>query len=119
MDSYISLLVKLLIGAIAVVSFVGLWALGLGLSDVNNYKQRVNYTIERYGGLTDDALQELARYGEENTHAVYTVESPQLHEKVPFGETVTYAIQCEFQTPLLPVTVFSHTIKGSATAQIR
>lgn len=62
MDSFFSFLVKLLIGGLMVLAFVGLWGVGIELSDVSNFKQQVNYTIERDGGLTQQAIREISTY---------------------------------------------------------
>lgn len=66
------------------------------VSDSNTFKQQVNYEIERNGGLTDVAVNNLGDYSKEMYGGRYRVESDQLYEQVEFGEIVEYTVVGEF-----------------------
>lgn len=119
MDSYLSLFIKVLIGGLFFVLILGAWSVGLALSDVSNFKQRVNYAIEQNGGLTQQALADLAQYAQTQSHGEYKITSRQLGEKVAFGETVTYEVLCTFPTHLPAPKTVSQRVSGSATSQVR
>ena len=119
MDSFLSFLVKLLIGGLMVLAFVGLWGVGIELSDVSNFKQQVNYTIERDGGLTQQAIREISTYAQEHSHGQYQIKSAQLGQKVPYGMSVGYEIVCTYQTLFLSHPIFQQTVHGNAVSQVR
>lgn len=119
MDAYVSFFFKLLIGAFAFALLLGAWSVGLGLSDVSNFKQRVNYAIEQHGGLTKEAVGEIDSYAKKQLHGTYHLQSAQLEQKVAFGETVTYKVVCVFPTYLPMPKEVTETTTGAATSHVR
>ncbi|MBD9844900.1 hypothetical protein IHP33_04095 [Enterococcus faecalis] len=119
MDSYVSMLFKMLIGCLFVALFLGVWSVGLALSDVSHFKQRVNYAIEQNGGLTLEVMNRLEEYSKNETHGTYKIESEQMGEKLSFGKTVHYTINCTFPTYLPMPKEIKATVQGSAVSQIR
>lgn len=67
-----------------------------------NFKQHVNYQIERHGGLTNVALENINNYSEEHYNGRYTIDSPLLNEKVSFGEQVDYTVTGVFEIAFVP-----------------
>ncbi|MCE4051688.1 hypothetical protein [Bacillus sp. Au-Bac7] len=66
------------------------------LQQVNNYKQYVNYQIERNGGLTETAVENINTYSEDHFQNVFSVSSAKLNEKVPYGSIVEYKVEGNF-----------------------
>lgn len=119
MERWLSFLMKLLIGGLLMLAFVGLWGVGLSLSDVSNFKQTVDATIEREGGLTPKALKELSTYAKEHTHGQYVLKSAQEGQVVPYGQVVAYELICSYRTPFLKSPFYRQVIKGQAVSQVR
>lgn len=71
------------------------------LSDVNLYKQQVNYQIERHGGLTKEAGAYLKDYSEKQYQGALSVKSDQLNKKVNFGDVVDYQVVANLKIILL------------------
>lgn len=88
------------------------------VSDVNSYKQQVNYQIERKGGLTEEAIVELNNYSKTHYNGVFTLKSDSLNEQAEFGEIVDYEVVGTFN-----IGAYSKTIKavwkGSGVSLVR
>lgn len=88
------------------------------VSDVNSYKQQVNYQIERKGGLTEEAVMELNNYSKDNYNGVFTIKSDSLNQQVDFGEIVDYEVVGTFK-----IIAFSNDVQatwgGSGVSLIR
>lgn len=67
-----------------------------------NFRQHVNYQIERNGGLTEQAIENITLYSEEQYGGRYTISSPQMNQKVSFGETVEYTVTGVFEIKFVP-----------------
>lgn len=119
MSDYVAVFFKLMIAGLLVVLFVAIWGVGLAISDVSNFKQRVNYTIEQHGGLTTQAVEALEAYAKKNSQGHYQITSAQKGQKVGFGETIHYEITCTFSTHIPAPKEITHTVTGSAVSQIR
>lgn len=89
------------------------------VGDTNNFKQHINYVIERQGGLTEVAMEEINTYSEENYGGRYTIESDQMNEKVNYGEIVDYTINATFEVQFLPFPDIERNFEGSSVSQVR
>uniref|UniRef100_UPI00344D5710 hypothetical protein n=1 Tax=Carnobacterium sp. TaxID=48221 RepID=UPI00344D5710 len=89
------------------------------VGDTNNFKQKVNYEIERQGGLTEEAVQTLNKYSEKNFDGRYTVESEKLNQKVAFGEIVDYQVKAKFNIAIIPIPDINMEFSGSGVSQVR
>ena len=58
---------------IALLGVLALIFLGFQLSQINTYKQQINYTIERQGGLTTEALADLKKTSNEQYAGYFTI----------------------------------------------
>lgn len=67
-----------------------------------NFQQYVNYEIERNGGLTEQAVDNITQQAEKHYGGRYTISSPQLNQKVSYGETVEYTIKGVFEIKFIP-----------------
>lgn len=112
-------LVKWFIGLLLIMMMVSLAMFFFQVGNVNSFKQQVNYQIERQGGLTKTALENLNEYSEKYYNGAFTVESDQLNEKVAYGETVDYVIKGVFDIKIFPVPDVHLDFSGTGVSQIR
>lgn len=122
------------------VMFMVMFAFGLffiQIQDLNPYKQMVNYTIEREGGLTESALDLLHGESAAAYDSKYTVElltedangdvtvgnkkykasGPQ--QSQPFGTPVIYRVKMKFVMPFFDIGMFETEAYGNSVSQIR
>ncbi|EGP4894693.1 hypothetical protein FI615_002213 [Enterococcus faecium] len=119
MDSWVSFLWKIILLFMAFITIIGFILLGMSLSDISNYKQHVNYAIERNGGLTDKAVKEINKYAEEHSHGEYQLTSDKMGQKIGYGQKVSYTVKCSFKLHGLPKEYFIKSVKGEAISQVR
>lgn len=89
------------------------------IQDVNTFRQQVNYRIERRGGLTQEAMEEIDTYSKEYFQGRYSIDSPKVGEKVSFGDTVSYEIVGSYEIVFLPMSTVHMTTVGQAISQVR
>lgn len=89
------------------------------LQDINTYKQQVNYQIERKGGLTTEAIEELNDYSSNNYKGRYKVSSKSSQTKQPFGTSVEYTVVATIPISIFPVPDFVMEFEGNSVSQIR
>jgi hypothetical protein len=101
---------------------LGIVSLGLfffQVQEVNTFKQQINYRIERHGGLTPAAIEELEAYAESFLQGRYEIKSDRLNERVGFGEKVEYTITATYSISFLPIPDIVLTFRGMGVSQIR
>lgn len=96
-ESSVMEIAKWFIGLLIIGTLIAIVVLGFELGSVNNFKQQVNYQIERQGGLTPTAIANINDYSEKYNHGIFTIESDRLNEKVEFGEAVDYVVNGTFE----------------------
>lgn len=104
------------------ISFMAIMSLALfffQVGDTNNFKQRVNYEIERQGGLTEEAMEVLNDYSLEKYNGRYTIQSEQLNQKVEYGNVVDYTVIGDFEVAIFPLPNVRMEFNGSGVSQIR
>jgi hypothetical protein len=89
------------------------------INHANEYKQYVNYQIERYGGLNGTALTKIDEYNNDHYDGKFQVESAQMNQKFPYGEQVTYTIKTNYEFFFLPILSRDIQVKGAALSNIR
>ncbi|WP_242281727.1 hypothetical protein, partial [Bacillus cereus group sp. BfR-BA-01454] len=104
------------IGLFLIVLIVAVTVLCIKVSNVNSYKQQVNYQIERHGGLTEVAVQNLKEYSDKHYKGAFAVKSKQLNKKVQFGETVDYQVKATFKIELFSLPDVHMNFSGSASS---
>lgn len=72
-ENYTSSLITMFIEMLLALLFLGLVFFGFQLQQINSYKQQVNYTIERQGGLTAAAITDLKKLSNENYSGYFTI----------------------------------------------
>ncbi|EHK9937508.1 hypothetical protein GHK79_04725 [Enterococcus faecium] len=119
MDSYVSFLIKIPVLFFIFMLMMTFILLGIEVSDVSNYKQYVNYTIERNGGLTLEAMDKIKEYDKKHVHGKYEIISTKMGQKVNYGEKVSYKVKCNYRLYNVVVDTFAFDVKGEAVSQVR
>lgn len=107
---------------LSLISFMALLYLAIfffQISDKNNYLQQVNYEIERQGGLTTEAVENLTSHSNEYYGGRYAVKSDQLNQKVGYGEIVNYTIEATISIDMFNLPSYHIEFPGSAVSQVR
>lgn len=89
------------------------------VGDFNTFKQQVNYQIERQGGLTESALEEINDFSKNNYNGRFTVESELLNEKVDYGEAVDYEVIGTFKFNVFDLPEVNIPSNGTGVSQVR
>jgi len=113
------LIVKWFVGLMLIMMMVAVALFSIQLSDVNSYKQQVNYQIERHGGLTKEAAANLKDYSEKQYQGALSVKSDQLNKKVNFGDVVDYQVVANLKIILFDLPDVKMEFHGSAISQVR
>lgn len=85
----------------------------------NEYKQYINYQIERNGGLTSSAMEHIEQYNKKYYDSRFTIESPMMNQKVKYGDEVNYSVKGRFKISYFDLPIQTISIKGSALSLIR
>lgn len=112
-------MVKYYIFIFLTVCLVSLAIFFFEVSNVNSYKQQVNYEIERSGGLTPEVVEQLDEYSKTYYKGIFTISSDRLNQKVNYGETVDYMINGKFDIKILPLPDVNLSFKGTGVSQVR
>lgn len=104
---------------IVVLMFVSLVDVGTQVSQLPNFKQTVNDSIERYGGLTDTAQNRIEEYSNTFNKGRFTVESADLGEKKGYGEVVNYNIKQVYEINFLISKKVTRNSEGQAVSEVR
>ncbi len=112
-------LVKWFVGLLLLMMFISLTMFFFQFGNINSFKQQVNYQIERHGGLTEAAVENINQYSTEIYNGAFEIESEQLNEKVAYGETVDYVIKATFEISIFPVPDVEIDYGGTGVSQVR
>ncbi|GAF66458.1 hypothetical protein BTS2_3359 [Bacillus sp. TS-2] len=119
MEGNIMALVKMFLIALGVALIVSVAVFMFQISQVNNFKQYVNYQIERNGGLTNEAISSIDNYSNEHYTGRFKVFSPYLYEKQPYGSIIPYEITGSFTFLFFEFEDVELPAKGSAISLVR
>ncbi|MEB8716605.1 hypothetical protein GH876_26500 [Bacillus thuringiensis] len=119
LDGSIMTIVKWFVGLMLIMLMVAVTLFCIQLSDVNSYKQQVNYQIERHGGLTKESIQNLKEYSDSQYKGAFTIKSDQLNQKVNYGDVVDYKVIANFKIILFNLPDVKMEFHGSAISQVR
>ncbi|MCJ8223653.1 hypothetical protein P8822_00415 [Bacillus sonorensis] len=112
-------LVKMYVTVFFIFALFSAGAYLININQANDFKQYVNYQIERNGGLTESAMGKISDYNEEHYHGRFNVVSSQGSRKMPFGEEVDYTIKGKYEFFFISLPVQLIHVKGSAVSMIR
>lgn len=110
---------KLYISLFIIFSMVSLALFFSEINHANDFKQYVNYQIERNGGLTSEAMEKVEAYNQQHFNGRFKVKSAQMNQQLSFGREVDYTINTTHNFFFLPLVNKNITIRGSAISQIR
>lgn len=110
---------KLYISLFIIFSMVSLALFFSEINHANDYKQYVNYQIERNGGLTTEAIKKIESYNQEHYGGKFKVQSAQMSQQFAFGKEVDYTIKTNYKFFFLPLLSRDISIKGTAISEIR
>lgn len=91
----------------------------ININQANDFKQYVNYQIERNGGLTPTAMGKINKYNDEHYNGRFTVSSATGSRQMQFGDEIDYTITGEYKFLFISLPAESIKIKGSAISMIR
>jgi hypothetical protein len=112
-------IVKSFIGIMLIMLLLSVTIFFMHVGQVNNFKQVVNYQIERNGGLTATAINEIEDYSNTYFDGRFTVSSDKLNQKVEYGEMVDYQITALFDIVIFPIPDVAMSFSGTGISQIR
>ncbi|EPY6472537.1 hypothetical protein ACWO4B_003234 [Clostridium sporogenes] len=112
-------MVKWFLGLFLILGMVSIGMFCLQVQDVNSYKQQINYQIERNGGLTTEAVNNLREYSKKNYQGRFKVDSDLIYQKVSFGDNVDYTIIGTFKIPIFPLPDVELIFNGNGVSQVR
>ena len=110
---------KMYISMVLIVLMIGLAIFMYEVNQSNNYKQYVNAQIERHGGLTLEAIEEINQYSQEHFNGNFTIDSSQATAKEPFGTVVNYTAYANFKILFLEFDNVQIPLNGSTTSLVR
>lgn len=111
-------IVKWFIGMLMLLVILAFTIFAINTSSVNTFKQQVSYEIERNGGLTQDAINNLHEYSEEFYGGRFKVGTGPM-EPVAFGEKVDYEVKSNVEILFFPIPNAELTFKGSGVSYVR
>ena len=110
---------KMYISMILIALIIGLAIFMYEVNQSNNYKQYVNYQIERHGGLTAAAIEDINHYSESNFNGNFIIDSSQATAKEPYGTVIDYTAYANFKILFLEFDNVQVPIRGSAISLVR
>lgn len=111
-------IVKWFLALLMLMLLIAFTIFAINTSAINNFKQQVNYEIERNGGLTEEALESIGEYSEDYYGGRFKVESENTG-KVEFGDVVEYDVKANVEILFLPVPNWEMTFKGAGVSYVR
>ncbi len=112
-------MVKMYISIFIIFSMFSVGAYFININQANDFKQFVNYQIERNGGLTTTAMEKINTYNKEHYHGKFKVASSQGTSKMAFGEEVNYTISGKYEFFFISLPAQLINVKGSAISMVR
>lgn len=110
---------KLYISLFIIFAMTSLALFFTEINHANEYKQYVNYQIERNGGLTGEALEKVEAYNQNHYDGRFEIKSSQMSQQFAFGREVDYTINTTHEFFFLPLLSKDISVKGTAISQIR
>lgn len=89
------------------------------LAEAPNMKSQINYQVERNGGLTTTAVNNINKYAKENMRGTYVITSDKLGRKVNFGDVVDYRVSAKFKVAFFDIPDVQMDFFGSGVSQVR
>ena len=116
-EQLITVIANLAITLFLILGFVGVSLFFFEMQNVNNFRQTVNYQIERSGGLDSQVVADLNSHSEAFFNGRFVVRNQ--NQEVEFGELVNYQIDVNIPIPFIPVPNFEVAFTGTAPSMTR
>ncbi|MDD9150439.1 MULTISPECIES: hypothetical protein [unclassified Sporolactobacillus] len=88
-------------------------------SQAYDFRQYVDYQIQRNGGLTGSAMTEINAYDQQKYGGRYRLESKSGNGAQPYGSVINYQVKVPERLTLLNIQLPPQTISGSAVSLVR
>ncbi|MFT9116811.1 MAG: hypothetical protein ABF586_13170 [Sporolactobacillus sp.] len=88
-------------------------------SQAYDFRQYVDYQIQRSGGLTDAAMTAINAYNQEKYSGRYELDSESGHAAEPYGTVIDYQVVVPAHITLMNLKIPPLTIQGSAVSLVR
>lgn len=88
------------------------------MSEKNDFQQMANNEIERFGGLTPDALAEITNYSNEHYNGRFKITTPASSKLNPF-EKVNYTYSMSISPPFFSTTILTFDFPGQAVSLVK
>ncbi|MGE1145697.1 hypothetical protein [Bacillus pumilus] len=119
MEGSITAIFKMYLFLLCILAILSVAIFFIQVNQINEYKQIVNYQIERNGGLTPEAISKLKDYDQKHFSGRFSIESPMLNQKVKYGDEVDYTVHSTFEILYFEIPNVKIPIKGSALSLTR
>lgn len=116
-ENTITMLTNLFVGLFLIIGIFALAIFFFEMQNVNSFRQTVNYTIERNGGLNQNIVDELNQHSADFFNGRFVVKGDS--NDVRFGEVIDYQVDVLIPIPFLPVPDFQTIFTGTAPSMVR
>ncbi|MEH7798899.1 hypothetical protein CUU65_12680 [Bacillus safensis] len=117
-DGLLMTFVKIYIACMSVMLILDVAGYCVRFNQTNDFKQLVNYQIERNGGLNSNALKEIEKKNKESYAGSFQIQSDALNKTLPHGSEVSYEIKTIYVAQIFGIKKEIEA-KGGALSRIR
>lgn len=110
---------KIFISIFMILSIASVSIFFINLNQAQDFKQMVNYQIERHGGLTTEAQTKIKNYSKDHFDNQFTVTSNSGTDKMEYGKEVSYTVNGKIKLLFITLPVQNIAIKGAAISMVR
>lgn len=116
-ENTITMLTNVFVGLFLILGIFALAIFFFEMQNVNSFRQTVNYTIERNGGLNQNIVGELNQHSADFFNGRFEVRGDA--SDVSFGDVIDYQVDVQIPISFLPVPDFQTTFTGTAPSMVR
>ncbi len=110
---------KIFISIFMILSIASVSIFFINLNQAQDFKQMVNYQIERHGGLTTETQTKIKNYSKDHFDNQFTVKSNSGTDKMEYGKEVSYTVNGKIKLLFITLPVQNIAIKGAAISMVR
>lgn len=118
MDAIVSFFGKVALAALIITMLVTVASVLQQYGEKNDYKQYVNLSIERFGGLTPAAIQDINQYSADHYDGRFSLKT-EPSEKKPFGEVIAYSFDMKITPVFTDIELSTRSFDGHASSKVR
>lgn len=117
-DGLLMTFLKIYIACMSIILIFDVTGFCVRMNQTNDFKQQVNYQIERNGGLNENALKEIEKKNKEAYGGSFQIQSNSLNKTLPYGSEVSYEIKTIYVSQIFGIKKEIE-VKGGALSLIR